>query len=166
MSSPTLTRRALIAGAGTAVASAALAVPYVNAVRADEVCTLPVADEIEQQGPYPAALHSAAGVRALIRAHQDTLARYEGLLDANDRGRATDVQVSDALGPVNDTLEAICRARPLNGYAAELRRNYLSPILVDYTDGCWRHRFSPPLALQVQTKPAPCRRSLAKALTS
>lgn len=42
MSSPTLTRRALIAGAGTTIASAALAVPYVNAVRADEVCSLPV----------------------------------------------------------------------------------------------------------------------------
>lgn len=42
MPSPTLTRRALIAGAGTAIASAALAVPYVNAVRADDVCSLPV----------------------------------------------------------------------------------------------------------------------------
>lgn len=45
MSSPTITRRALIAGAGTAIASAALAVPALNAVRADEVCSLPVAPE-------------------------------------------------------------------------------------------------------------------------
>ena len=36
MTSPTLTRRALIAGAGTAVASAALVVPYVAASRAGE----------------------------------------------------------------------------------------------------------------------------------
>ncbi|MET3925967.1 hypothetical protein [Devosia sp. 2618] len=40
MPSPTLTRRALIAGAGTAVVSAALAAPYVNAVRGDEVCSI------------------------------------------------------------------------------------------------------------------------------
>lgn len=42
MSSPTLTRRALIAGAGTAIASAALAVPALNAVRADDVCSLAI----------------------------------------------------------------------------------------------------------------------------
>ena len=42
MSSTSLTRRALIAGTGAAVASAALAVPYVNAARADDVCSLAV----------------------------------------------------------------------------------------------------------------------------
>ena len=45
MHSPILTRRALIAGAGTAVASAALAVPYVNAASADELCSAPVQTE-------------------------------------------------------------------------------------------------------------------------
>ncbi|HTN60233.1 MAG TPA: hypothetical protein VL147_01605 [Devosia sp.] len=38
----TLTRRALLAGAGTTIASAAIAVPYVNAAHADEVCGLPL----------------------------------------------------------------------------------------------------------------------------
>ncbi|MHA6690563.1 hypothetical protein [Devosia sp. A449] len=42
MPSPTFTRRALIAGAGTAVASAAIAVPYVIAAHSAEVCGLPV----------------------------------------------------------------------------------------------------------------------------
>ncbi|HTM76767.1 MAG TPA: hypothetical protein VL133_03965, partial [Devosia sp.] len=37
MSSPALTRRALLAGAGTTFASAALAVPYVNAAHSEEV---------------------------------------------------------------------------------------------------------------------------------
>lgn len=50
MSSPTLTRRALIAGAGTAIASAALAVPTLNAVRADEMCNLPVETAAERIG--------------------------------------------------------------------------------------------------------------------
>lgn len=45
MSSTSLSRRAMIAGTGAAVASAALAVPYVNAARADDVCALPVAAE-------------------------------------------------------------------------------------------------------------------------
>lgn len=36
MSSPTLTRRALLAGAGTAIASAGLAVPYMQAVHAED----------------------------------------------------------------------------------------------------------------------------------
>ncbi|MBN9333275.1 hypothetical protein [Devosia sp.] len=42
MSSPSLTRRALIAGAGTVIASAAMAIPYVNAARASDMCSLPV----------------------------------------------------------------------------------------------------------------------------
>lgn len=37
MPSPTLTRRVLLAGAGTAIASAALAAPYVNAAHSIEV---------------------------------------------------------------------------------------------------------------------------------
>lgn len=44
MPSPTLTRRALIAGAGTAAASTALAIPYVNAAHSNEVCSLSVVD--------------------------------------------------------------------------------------------------------------------------
>lgn len=51
MPSPTLTRRALIAGAGTAAASAALAVPYVNAAYSEEVCCLPaenITDRLER----------------------------------------------------------------------------------------------------------------------
>jgi len=40
MPSPILTRRALLAGAGTAVASTALAVPYMHAVRADDAETI------------------------------------------------------------------------------------------------------------------------------
>lgn len=136
MPSPILTRRALITGTATAVTSAALAVPYVNAVRADDVCSLPVDSEAEQPVHYPPVLHTAAGVRVLIRAHREALAHYEELLDASDSGRATAAEASDALGPVNDTLEAICRARPLDSHAAEQRRNYLSPILVDYTDCC------------------------------
>lgn len=42
MTSPTLSRRALIAGAGTTIASAALAVPYASAARSTEVCALPL----------------------------------------------------------------------------------------------------------------------------
>lgn len=63
MSSPTLTRRALIAGAGTAIASAALAVPYVNAVRAAEVCSVELApDSLDDR------LKSAVGyVRAILK---------------------------------------------------------------------------------------------------
>jgi len=42
MMSSTLTRRALLACAGTVAASAALAIPYVNAAHADDVCHFPV----------------------------------------------------------------------------------------------------------------------------
>lgn len=42
MSSTSLSRRAMIAGTGAAVASAALAVPYVNVAHADDVCSLAV----------------------------------------------------------------------------------------------------------------------------
>ena len=45
MPSHTLTRRALITGAGTVVASAAMAVPYVKAARAADVCSEPIAPE-------------------------------------------------------------------------------------------------------------------------
>ena len=45
MPSPTLTRRALLAGAGTTIASAAIAGPYVNAAHSNDVCSLPAAPE-------------------------------------------------------------------------------------------------------------------------
>lgn len=45
MTLPILTRRALLAGAGTSIASAVLAAPYVTAVRPDEICSRPIAPD-------------------------------------------------------------------------------------------------------------------------
>ena len=59
MPSTSLTRRALIAGTGAAVASAALAVPYVNAARADDVCGLTV-DPAERFAAAQAEFRAAA----------------------------------------------------------------------------------------------------------
>lgn len=66
MPSPTLTRRALIAGTATTVASAALAVPYVNAAHSVEVCGLPVdADTVGLTGLALAAVHIERAVAAM-----------------------------------------------------------------------------------------------------
>lgn len=59
MPSPTLTRRALIAGGGTAVASAALAVPYASAAHSEEVCSLAV-DPAERFAAAQAEFRAAA----------------------------------------------------------------------------------------------------------
>src|SRR5690606_39458818 len=54
-----LTRRALMVGAGTTIASTALAAPYVNAAQADEVCSLPV-DPMARYEAAVAELKAAA----------------------------------------------------------------------------------------------------------
>ena len=140
-SNNTITRRKMlqsvaVVSASTLASAAAYAVSNVNAAHADDVYSPQEAYEVEQSGRYPFALHTVAGMRGLVRAHQEAYAHYEEIFEANDWGRATDAQVNDALDLVNDTLEAICRARPLNSDAADLRRNHLSPILVDFTDCC------------------------------
>lgn len=61
MSSPTLTRRALLAGTGTAIASAALVVPYVNAVRAGIVVEHPGDRVVRLCNELSAALNDCFG---------------------------------------------------------------------------------------------------------
>lgn len=74
-------------------------------------------------------------VERLISDHVTACEEHERLFRANDNGSACDEQVSAAIGPINDTLEALCRARPSSPEARERRRSYLSAEIVPYVDG-------------------------------
>lgn len=74
-------------------------------------------------------------VERLISDHVATCEEHERLFRANDNGSASDEQVSAAIGPINDALEALCRARPCSPQARERRRAYLSAEIVPYVDG-------------------------------
>lgn len=130
MSLPTLTRRALLAGAGTVVASAALAAPYVSAAHSEEVCSLPV---------DAAARFEAA--RAEYRAAAEAL--YPNIDDWNDRATENGV-----------CLIGLCPPKPVEftGYGVyeftlNRKRRNVSPIAAltasESGDGyywqlCWR----------------------------
>ncbi|MGV8833276.1 MAG: hypothetical protein ACOH2N_14980 [Devosia sp.] len=99
MPSPTLTRRALIAGAGTAAASAALAVPYVNAARSAEVDTSPIDPETAGLTGLPlAAFHIERAVAAMaqpglagrwqVTIHSGDAEQYWGFRQADAADRA------------------------------------------------------------------------------
>lgn len=83
MTLPTLTRRALIAGAGTAIASAAVALPYLNAVRAEDLCSVPVD---QTHDPLLEA----------ITAYRQGLADFEALRGVSDEERDAYATISYA----------------------------------------------------------------------
>lgn len=95
MPSPTLTRHALIAGAGTVIASAALAVPYLNAVRADEVCSLRVDDPLlDAIADYRRGLANFEALTGVSDQERDAFADISyappmAILDEWDRPAAT-----------------------------------------------------------------------------
>jgi len=104
----TLTRRALIAGAGTAVASAALAVPYVNAAHSEPVCSLPLSAPV-----HDPLLHA-------VRAYQsglDDFNRATGLSD-EERDEFAKVSYAPPMAVLTDWTEP---ARSMQGAVEALR---------------------------------------------
>lgn len=121
MPSPNLTRRALLAGAGTAVASAALAIPYVNAAHADEVCSIKL----------PEPRDGVARIEQLIRRHERIWLALERSCDAADYARrhelddGSEQQWERLCSAETSALHALMREAPLNHAASNRKGTYL-----------------------------------------
>jgi hypothetical protein len=73
-------------------------------------------------------------VEALIAAHINAKAEHDRLFALNDQGLASNQAVSDALGPLDDALIALCAARPVEAAACSRRAEYLNATVPDAID--------------------------------
>lgn len=81
-------------------------------------------------------LSSLEEIVQLIGDHQIALAEHDRLSTLNDYGRGvSDAEVSAALDPIDNALEALCSARPATPEAASARKSHLSTVLVGALEG-------------------------------
>lgn len=104
MSPHPLTRRALLAGAGTAVASAAIAVPHVSAAHADDSCELHL-DTDGLTGLPLAAVHIECAVQAMAPV---TFGRWQVTITSGDANQPWCFkQINpDRRDPILDAIQA------------------------------------------------------------
>lgn len=78
-----------------------------------------------------------AEVERLIGVWASAVARHEVIFVAQDNGDAVEEEeVSAALGPIDDALEALCRYRPHDPAARARRSDFLADELPRSTYGC------------------------------
>lgn len=75
-------------------------------------------------------------IEDLIRAYINAKAEHDRLFALNDQGLESEQAVLDALGPISDALIALCRARSIDPFERDRRRQYLSATLYDAIEGC------------------------------
>ena len=75
-------------------------------------------------------------IETLIVRHIEAIAEHNRLFALNDQGLAPDRAVSDALGPIDDALIALCAVRPSRQDAADRRAEYLNNEIWDAIDSC------------------------------
>lgn len=106
MPSPTLTRRALIAGAGTTLASAAIAAPHVSAAHSDGACSLPFPDETDGLVGLPlAAVHVERAIQAMALV---TIGRWQVTITSGDADQNWWFKriLADRKDPLLDVIQA------------------------------------------------------------
>jgi hypothetical protein len=82
------------------------------------------------------AANAPASIEDLVANHIGALADHYRLFHLSDWGLVSDDAPGKALGAINDTLIALCAARPYDRDQAELRRAYLTAVLPEAVDGC------------------------------